>query len=499
MRKSKFLKNVVVGFGGQVIIMVLGFVVPRIMITSYGSDTNGLLSTITQIFTYAALLEAGISQAARNSLFKPLSQGDKEQVSYVASVAKRYYRRITMYYGLIVVLISFAAPLIIKTNLPYLSVFFMVLLEGMSGVVSFYYIQTTTTILNADGRSYITNSVDVVNKIASYTIKIVMAMLGANIVILQLSYFLITVCKTFFYQTYFKKKYDWVTFNSAPKTAKLKDRNAYIVSELAWTIFSSTDMIVLSTFLSTQIASVYGVYNMVVNSINVLLNAVYYSINYLLGQAYHRSLKEYTRIHDMFNSFFLGSMTILMCITYVLFIPFIRLYTTGVDDVNYIYNNLPIMFCLVQLISRSRYITGNLTAIAGYAKYTSIVSTIEAFLNISLSIILVGKMGISGVLLATVLALPLKVIVCTYLSDVKILKRSVWKSIKILFVNYGMFFATVFACKFINLNIVSYKDFIIYGIILTAVYGVAGAALNILANPECLSFYKAVKLKKGRD
>lgn len=499
MRKSKFLKNVVVGFGGEAIIMVLGFIIPRIMITSYGSDTNGLVSTITQIFTYAALLEAGISQAAKNALFKPIAEGNKEQISYVASVAKRYYQRITVYYGAIVVAISFAAPFIIRTEIPNTSVFLMVFLEGMSGVISFYYIQTTTTILNADGRSYITNSVAVANKIISYSVKITMAMLGANIVILQLSYFIITVCKTFFYQIYFKKKYDWVKFNSAPKTAKLKDRNAYVITELAWTIFSSTDMIVLSTFVSTQMASVYGVYNLVVNSINVLINAVYNSIVYMLGQSYHKSIKEYIKMHDTFNSVFLGGTTILMCITYILFIPFIRLYTTGVEDVNYIYENLPVLFCLVQIFSKSRYVSGNLTGIAGYAKYASVASIIEALLNVSLSIIFVRKMGISGVLLATVLALPLKIIVCTYLADIKILKRSAWKSIRILSVNYLLFFAAVMANKFINFNIVSYKDFIIYGILLSAVFGIAGIGLNLLANTDCLSLIKTFKLKKSKN
>lgn len=56
---NKILKNVVVGFGGQFIVLLLGIIVPRLMLTGYGSDINGLISTIGQIFTYMALLEAG--------------------------------------------------------------------------------------------------------------------------------------------------------------------------------------------------------------------------------------------------------------------------------------------------------------------------------------------------------------------------------------------------------------------------------------------------------
>ncbi len=50
MNRKKFIRNIGTGFVGQLIIIILGLIVPRIMITSYGSDTNGLLSTISQIF-----------------------------------------------------------------------------------------------------------------------------------------------------------------------------------------------------------------------------------------------------------------------------------------------------------------------------------------------------------------------------------------------------------------------------------------------------------------
>lgn len=72
MNRKKFIRNIGTGFVGQLIIIILGLIVPRIMITSYGSDKNGLLSTISQIFAYMALLEAGIGQAARNALYKPI-------------------------------------------------------------------------------------------------------------------------------------------------------------------------------------------------------------------------------------------------------------------------------------------------------------------------------------------------------------------------------------------------------------------------------------------
>ena len=492
MNKTKFVKNVIFGFGGQFAVIVLGIVIPRIMITSYGSDVNGLISTVSQIFAYMALLEAGIGQAARNALFKPISEKNQKEISFIVSMARRYFRNLTIYYAIGVVVLSILLPIVLRTNVNKVVIFFIVFLEGMSGVISFFYIQTETVVLSADGKEYVNNSVNSVNKVIGYILKIFMSILGVDIVFLQLVYFLITIAKTLFYQNYFKKNYSWIDYNYAPKTAKLKDRNAYIITEVAWTMFSSTDMIVLSVFLSTQMSSVYSVYNMIFSNLNILLNAVYMSVNYVLGQVYHENIDKYKKIHDAYTSIFLGSMTILMSISYLLIIPFIKMYTQGVNDVNYVYGSLPILFCLVQILSWSRYVTGNLTAVAGYAKSASKISLIEALLNITFSVILVNKFGIVGVLAATVIALPLKVIYCIYLSDKKILKRSYKKTISILGINYFLFSLTVFIERIIVIKINGILDFIKYGILFSLTFGTIGLTANILVNKDCYKYIKKI-------
>lgn len=496
MKKSKFLKNIITGFGGQFIAIVLGFIVPRLFITSYGSDINGLLSTVVQIFTYLALLEAGIGQAAKNLLYKPFQEKDQEGVSHIASVAKSYFRRFTMLYGAAVILLAFFLPFVLKTNVDSLTIALIVLFEGMSGVIGFYYIQTPSIILAVDGRSYINNEINLISKFIGYAVKIIMAALGLNIVLLQFTYFLVMLAKVFFYRWYFRKQYGWITFRKTGRDVKLADRNSYILTEICWTIFSSTDMIVLSVFLSTQMSSVYGIYNMVFANISLLINSVYQSVNYLLGFSYHESIEKYQKVHDSFNSLFLGLMTVMMSVCYVLTLPFVKLYTHGVTDVNYIYPSLPIMFCLIQMISWSRYVGGQLTGIAGYAKQTSYISLIEALINLSLSIVFVHHYGIVGVTMATVIALPIKVVWCTYIADKVVMKRSYWKSISIIGVNFLFFFGVVFLSRIYQPAITSYLQFFAWGALLTIVLGIVGMSLNLLVNKDCWKTVKKYVLKR---
>ena len=161
MHKRKNISNIIVSTFSQIILLAFGFVVPRIILTRYGSDTNGLISTITQIFTYVALLEAGIGQATKNALY-PYINGemlDKDNISRVLSASKRYYRKTTYIYASVVFLLAIILPLVIKTNVSNITVFWVVLFEGLTGCVSFYFIQSWSMLLSADGKSYIVNNI----------------------------------------------------------------------------------------------------------------------------------------------------------------------------------------------------------------------------------------------------------------------------------------------------------------------------------------------------
>ena len=44
----------------QVVTLAVGFIVPQVIIKVYGSETNGLVSSLTQFVGYISLVEAGI-------------------------------------------------------------------------------------------------------------------------------------------------------------------------------------------------------------------------------------------------------------------------------------------------------------------------------------------------------------------------------------------------------------------------------------------------------
>ena len=252
---------------------------------------------------------------------------------------------------------------------------------------------------------------------------------------------------------------------------------------------------VLSIFVSTAMSSVYSVYNMVFIAINSIVNTVYLSTNYKLGQTYNRDIKKYIHVHDLFNSIFVGGMCLLMSTTYIMMPSFIKLYTKGINDIDYSYKWLPLLFCLIQIFSWSRSIAGNLISVAGRIKNAVWVSVVEAVLNLTLSIVLVNIIDIMGVVLATVIALPLKIIYNNYIGDNIILKRSIGKTVKILLVNLCGFLIVVFISEYlVEWVIDSWVIFAIYGLVVLVINGLIFVGMNYLCNNDLKKAYHLLKI-----
>ena len=56
-RKRNSMNNFIWGILGNIITSIVAIIIPRLFIVNYGSEVNGLLSSIRQIYVYLALLE----------------------------------------------------------------------------------------------------------------------------------------------------------------------------------------------------------------------------------------------------------------------------------------------------------------------------------------------------------------------------------------------------------------------------------------------------------
>ena len=438
-RGTKVKKNVFWAIWSQLLVFAVGLIVPRFILTSYGSEVNGLLTTVTQIFTYVGLLEAGIGNASLNALYRPLADSDQYKASDIFSATQKYFRKVTLIYLICIVAVSFIYPLCISCELSYIQVFLIIFFQGLSGAVTFFFVAAYRQVLAADGRNYIVSNINLVIYIMTSAVKIALMGLGFDVVMLQGGYLLVHCCQILVFVVYMRKHYPWLERHNDPDMKALSQRSAFLVHEISGTIFSSTDAFVLSTFCNLMVTSIYSVYNMVFVALNSLINALNGGLHYILGQNYGKGREHYIAIHDAYDSLYMAVVFSLFSVAYVLIGPFVNIYTKGVNDIEYVDYMLPILFVSIQLLSCGRATSARLINIAGHAKATQMRSLLEAAINLTVSIALSNVIGIYGVLLGTIIALLYRSNDIIIYANRKILNRSPWKTYSKFLSNLAVF------------------------------------------------------------
>ena len=66
-------KNLFTSFLFQVITIISGLILPRIIIGTFGSALNGLIASITQFLSFISLLEGGLGAVVLADLYRPIA------------------------------------------------------------------------------------------------------------------------------------------------------------------------------------------------------------------------------------------------------------------------------------------------------------------------------------------------------------------------------------------------------------------------------------------
>ena len=89
--KRKLYINTVVSLIYQVCSVVIGLLLPRLILQTYGSDVNGLAQSISQMLSIITLLDLGVGAVVQAALYKPLAEENNELVNSIYWSAKKFF------------------------------------------------------------------------------------------------------------------------------------------------------------------------------------------------------------------------------------------------------------------------------------------------------------------------------------------------------------------------------------------------------------------------
>ena len=424
LQKSKL--NVLTTLMKQVIATVCGIILPRVLIGAFGSVVYGATTSIAQFLSYISLLEGGIGRVARGALYEPLAKGDKEQVSRIHRAIRSFFLKIAgifLIYTLVIAYFYHDIADVTVFDRPY--TFGLVIAISLSTMANYLGGISDLTLMNADQKQYLTNTVMTVTNILNMLLVVILVWSGANILTVKLATALIFVTRRIFYTGYVKHHY------RLPKVSadgyKLEQQWTGMGQHLAFFLHTNTDIILLTLFADLETVAVYSVYYLVVRSIWDISSSFSGGMEAKFGEliaknqkdTLHRSCRKYGMMLTLVALVLFGC-------TGVLIVPFVKLYTAGITDANYIQPIFALLLLLAEAMSCLVLPYTTLPISANQLKQSRGGSYGEAIINVTLSLILIQRNPLLGVAIGTLAATVYKSLFYMFYTAKHILNCNMW-------------------------------------------------------------------------
>ncbi|MBO5090567.1 MAG: hypothetical protein J6C27_06625 [Clostridia bacterium] len=402
-RTANFLKNSSATFLYQAILLISGFITPRVMLTFYGSEINGLVSSVAQFVGYLNLVEAGLSAATIYALYKPLADNDITAISAVVSAAKKfYYKSGYLFLGLIAVL-AMAYPFFIDMpkGMGHIDVLIIVFISGFAGVVDLFTLAKYRALLTADQKTYILAVSSTVYVVLNTAIIAVMSMFRLDIALVKGIALLAVVVRTVILVIYCKKKYPKINYSEKPNYDALSKRWDALFQQLLGVVQNGSPVVILTVVTrDLKLISIYTVYNMVIAGLNSLLSIFISGLSASFGEVIAKGeQKTLQKAYSDFETAYYVLICIIYSIAFIMILPFVKIYTAGVTDTNYLNAWFGFLFVLNGLLYNIKTPQGMLVLSAGLYKETRYRSLAQAVLIIIVGVPLTFKFGVIGILL----------------------------------------------------------------------------------------------------
>ena len=482
MRSKKAIKNMTFSLLQKLITIICGFIVPKLIISKFGSNTYGLISSITQFLGYIVLLESGFGPVISSLLYKPLAKKDEQTIVNILVSSERFFRRIAYIFLFYIFILIIIFPTIINKDFNFLFTSSLVIIIACSTFAEYYFGMTYKLFISANQESYIISVIQIITTILNTTVVMILVKMNANIQLIKLISALVFVLRPIIQNIYVKKKYN-IDLSKGDKNYKIANKWDGLAQHIAAVVHNNTDVTILTLLSTLGEVSVYSVYYLVINGIKNMIMSLTGGIDASFGDMIAKGeIENLNKKFRYYELFYYSVITIIYSCTLILIIPFIKIYTYQIKDVNYIRPLFGSLLVLAGFSHAIRLPYSSITLSAGHFKQTMKGAWIEAISNITISVILVFKFGIIGVAIGTLVAMIIRTIEFIIHSSKYILYRNIFISFnRIFIVLIELFVVYIIGNIIINyININNYFMFMVVGFILFIISSFVVILINLI-------------------
>lgn len=460
-RTENSTKNMYTGLINQFLILVFRFVTRTVFIKCLGEQYLGINGLFSNILNLLSLADLGIGTALVFSLYKPIVDKDEERQNIII----KYLKKVYFYIGLIIVVVGICLlpflNYIVKEEVNYVNLYIVFIIYIFQTASSYLFFASHNEFLGANQKKYVANKISNYITIISNVVQIIILVLFKNFYIYLLTIIAFNIFQTFLIAVKTRKMYPFIknkangTLTKKEKVDIFKDCGSLLVYRINYVVLIATDNIIISKYIGLTMVGLYSNYVLVTNSITNILGTFFSSITASIGNLHASKEKE--------KDYFIFKLVNLITVV------FFGIFSIGVynliNDFITIWLGkkflLPMTF--VFIISINLYIEGLRQLLTTYRtgyglfRQAKFIPLFGMILNVAVSIILVQKIGIFGVLLGTLISNLLSFM----WFDPYIIYKNVFKKSPIEYYLKNIFYLLLFIgigyfcniiCKFITIN-----------------------------------------------
>lgn len=408
-RTQNVLKTSLFSCFSTIVNLLIQFIYRVVFLHILTASYLGISGLFTNLLQLLSLAELGITSAITFRFYEPISRNDIKKVSELMLFLKRIY----VYIAIIIltlgmVIYPFLGYFIKDTNeipadvnINYIYILFLI------QTISTYICAYKHVLLSADQKQYMLSFFQSIVNLTKYLVQILILILYQDYMLSLMMSIISTICCNILIGQYVTGKYREVFKNKSVLSQKEKkliisDTKATICHKIGGVILNGTDNLVLSSFAGLTAAGLYSNYALVISGINSMLTQLLGSFTSSFGSAHVELAKEkaycvYKRL--IFLNFWIAGLA--ASGMYIVLNDMIEIWVGK----NMVLNKTIVLAICVQFFFEiTRKITTSYTNGCGLFIKDKIRPLIEALINLSVSIYLVKKIGISGIFWGTIIS-----------------------------------------------------------------------------------------------
>ena len=483
----------------QVVNMLVGLFLPRLYLAVYGSEINGVISTVNSFTSYFTYLEAGLGLTLIHSLFKPLAENNTAELNGILSYSKKRYQNISFVYFLLVVAFSLVFPFTKATqDIGKLEFALLVLVIGLYGSLDFFTMSKYRVLLTADRKEYVISNAMTLAQICRFVFTWILLQFELSVVLVKLVPIFTLLIRSLILRIYIKKKYESINYNSSERINVETSKSHWDALLLQISISTSVSLptILISQILDYKEANVYAVYSLVISAMISITSSLSSGVSPVLGRSIAKG-KSINKTYEVFDFVVAMIISVVFSITAVMLLPFVTLYTDVVDDINYIHPIYAVLMSVWGALYAYRIPVTAVINAAGIYRENRVNNIVNLALQFVLGVVAAISFGIPGMIVVMIISALQRNISLTHVNNQVLLHASLKNSIV-----YQVMMTVLIAGSFlISYNMISGMEFnvmkwLVVAMLVAAIEVVVCVLFFVVLNPKMAkAVYQTIKAK----